>query len=185
MENIEMENLINHLAAIRPIYIEGKGKGCEIYLNDGSIIIDKREASTIVKDLAGYLAVDLGSLKKFCSHRLTAKNSLPLPLTPKLMLVPLRLRKPKVIKDSATGYVNFFSIVNIQQKGRCSHLHLTGDSNIICFQTLKTIQVHLVYSRLIYREWQSVYVNPYVKEVGKELYKTAKLDLIRNIMGEE
>ena len=184
MEKLKLEKVVTDLAAIRPIYIEGKGKACEVYFNDGTVVMDKREASSILKDVAGFLAVDLGSLKKFCSHRLAAKNSLPLPLTPKLMLVPLRLRKPKVIKDSATGYVNLFSIDNIEQNNDLTEIHLTGGRKIICNQTMRTIQVHLVYSRLIYREWQSVYVNPYVKEVGQDLYKTAKLDLIRSIIGE-
>ncbi len=184
MEKIQWEKITDKLTAVRPIYLKDTGKACEVYLNNGETIIDNRDAKTILKDLAGFLAVDLGSLRKFCSHRLAAKNTLPLPLTPKILLVPLRLRKPKVSKDSATGYINYFDIANAIPKEGDTVLELTCGRKITCHQSIGTVQVHLVYARLIYREWQSVYVNPYIKEVGNELYKSAKLDIIRKIMGQ-
>lgn len=181
MEKIKLDKIVDNITAIVPIYVANKGKASKIYLKDGKTLIDSREAINIVKDIAAILAVDLGSLKKFCSHRLAIKNALPLPLLPSLMFVPLRVRKPLVSKDSATGYINFFSILDVNKNGKISEIEVEGDKKIDCYQTKKTVQVHLVYSRLIYREWQTTYLNPYLKEASNELYRSAKLDLIRNI----
>lgn len=185
MEIVKLEKILEVLTAVVPTYIQGKGRATEIYLKDGKKLIDSRTPKAIINEIAAIMAVDMGSLKRFCSHRLAIKNALPLPFAPNLMFVPLRVRKPIVPKDTATGYINFFSIVDVHKVDKVSEIEIDGGVKVSCIQSLKNVQVYLVYSRLIYREWQSVYVNPYIKEVGQELYKSARLDLIRNIMEDQ
>lgn len=184
MEKVKLDKVLDNIAAVVPIYVANKGKASKVYLKDGRTFIDPREGKNIVEEIAAILAVDLGSLKKFCSHRLAIKNALPLPLLPNLMFVPLRVRKPKIPKDTATGYINFFSILDVHKNGKISEIEIDGNKKIPCYQTTKTVGVHLVYSRLIYREWETAYLNPYLKEASNELYRSAKLDLIRNIKEE-
>ncbi|WP_350344120.1 hypothetical protein PRVXT_000494 [Proteinivorax tanatarense] len=181
MQKIPVEKMSSNLLALQPQYLDGIGKVTKVYLND-EILILKNKPDTLVTNIAGYLGTDLAALKKFCSHRLAAKNSLPLPLTPSLLLIPLRMIKPKFANDRATGYINLFAIEDIQERKGSTAIILTGNNEVMSTQKFKTVKIHLVYARLIYREWQSHYINPYVKEVDETLYNTAKLDLIRKLM---
>ncbi|WP_353893724.1 hypothetical protein PRVXH_000485 [Proteinivorax hydrogeniformans] len=182
MQEGQLEKIVTELSALQPQYLKGTGKVTKVHLKSGKHLTIKCKPETVVTNIAGYLGTDLAALRKFCSHRLAAKNSLPLPMTPSLLLIPLRMIKPKFSNDRATGYVNLFSIEDLKEKKNGAIITLVGGNEVLCRQKLKTVKIHLVYARLIYREWQSHYINPYVKEADNNLYNTAKLDLIRKIM---
>lgn len=185
MKKNDLKELIKDISAIIPLYLEGIGNASKICLKNKEERLDKRDSKKIVADLAALMAVDLRGLKKFVKLNLQIRNNIPLPLNPELLLVPIRVRKPLISRDSATGYFNYFSIKDVVERGRFAHIVLENGEEIATIQRERTIRNTILFSQLVYSKWRQVYVNPYVKGVGKELYNSAKLEMIRNIMEDE
>lgn len=186
MKKQNLREIVGEIAAIVPTYVEGKGTASEIYLNDGTVLLDSRSAKRLVYDLAGMLAVDYGSIKRFCNDRLGVINFIPIPLNSKLLFIPAKLRNPIVPKDIATGYVNLFSYESHTQSKedtRLCSIKMKGNQELLCYMSGKILNNRVIQARLIYKEWKAFYQNPYVKEGDDELYKATKLDLIRQLIG--
>ncbi|SES80807.1 hypothetical protein [Anaerobranca gottschalkii] len=185
MKKNDLGKIIREIAAIIPIYLPGRGIASQIHLKKGEVLLDKRDSKKIVADLAALLAVDLGGLKKFVRLKLNIRNTVPLPLNPELLFVPIRVRKPVVPRDCATGYFNYFCIEDVLEKDKFAQIILVDGKKIDTIQRERTIRNTILFANLAYREWQFNYVNPFVKGVGKELYKSAKLEMIKNIMEDD
>jgi competence transcription factor ComK len=88
-----------------PIY-DNTGANCtRIMFKDRENFIDPRTIKTAVKNLAKYFAVDLESVKWVYGSYVNRKTSMPIPLHPEMILVPIKFRKPLLMEHGAWGYL--------------------------------------------------------------------------------
>jgi hypothetical protein len=78
-----------------------------------------------------------------------AKLWLPLGISWELVLVPLKVRVPRVEGDSTIGYFNFSRIEKLYEQGKAALLHLQGGKLIELMWTQPTVSKHLQYAWLI------------------------------------
>ena len=89
-------------------------------------------------------------LRKNYREYLGCKQEIPLPLTPRLVLVPIKMRTALSCQDGATGYVNLCDIKDIvtaphnDEKTKC-RLLLNGDHSLPSLHTLKSTEKRLKY----------------------------------------
>lgn len=136
MTAISPARLSRELMAVIP-ETDVKTKRCRLLLADGSLHQDKRQVKAVVTSLARFFAVDLVALRQRCSEVVKAKNYLPLPLSPELILVPLALSST----SPPTGYVNLNYVTGIEKAGDKGKVILARDYELICdqsFQSLRT-----------------------------------------------
>ncbi|GLI51870.1 hypothetical protein TSYNTROOL_19560 [Tepidanaerobacter syntrophicus] len=105
------------VAALLPIYDRGN---VTIFLTgDGEKVIIRKTCKTVLKNLARHYNVDLVAARKNCGRLLNKKLQVPIPLTSKILLIPVKFReKPLGKNDGALGYLNFFQIKEINEAKR-------------------------------------------------------------------
>lgn len=95
-----------------PEYIDKIGDCCRLRDENGENICNKN-----MKSMTGELfrdkCLDLKIIKRRCSRVLSQKNLTPLYLGPEEILMPIRIRKPRVQRDGGYGYVNYFMLEKI------------------------------------------------------------------------
>ncbi|WP_284680678.1 hypothetical protein [Aceticella autotrophica] len=103
--------------AILPVYIDGCGSGTELIDIKGESVIIKSAVKSILKKILKEYVVDINALKNKYAKSLGIKNAIPLPLTRDFTLIPLKTRKPMVLKDSAYGYIYYEKIKKVFDNG--------------------------------------------------------------------
>ncbi len=139
MDKVPMGSITSRLAALRPA-----PRCSEIILSDGNVLEDCRRIRWLVTALARHHAVDLVAMRQRCGQLLNARNYLPLPLAPDLLLVPL----PLAGSGEKLGYVNFHCIEN-KEGDRDSRFELTGDTVLECFLSRATLERRLLAARYV------------------------------------
>lgn len=99
----------NQILAIVPIYT-ATGEQTKLYTKSEQNFMYDVKSPTLIKHLAARQAVDLYYLKAKAAKLTKTALCQPLVLSPDLLLVPVKFRKPKVIRDSTIGYFNFHEI---------------------------------------------------------------------------
>jgi hypothetical protein len=117
-----------------------KTKHCRLLLADGTLHQDKRQVKAVVTSLARFFAVDLVALRQRCSEVVRAKNYLPLPLSPELILVPLALSPV----PPPTGYVNLNYVTGMEKNGDKGKVILAGDHELICYQSFQSLRTRFL-----------------------------------------
>lgn len=99
------EGLWQRLNCLVPVY--GSGDDCgnytEVWLDDGTKILDRRRTKTVLKSLAVHLGVSWRQEQTAWSQG--RSHATPVVLGPEMVLVPLRLRQPRARDEGGTGYV--------------------------------------------------------------------------------
>ncbi|MGF7184528.1 hypothetical protein GGQ84_000612 [Desulfitispora alkaliphila] len=134
-KGIELINIWHEIDYLRPVYCEDGSNCTEIGLTDGKELMDKRKVKSVLKELAGVFALDLGRLKRRYGSIVGRKSSCPIPLAKDYTLVPMKMRQPLGKDDGALGYVVKSRIVEVE-----------GEANE-CLITLKSGQQILVYQK--------------------------------------
>ncbi len=96
-----------NINCLLPIY-DDAGKNCTYIMfdsEDREIFIDPRSIKTAVKNFARYFAVDLEAVKWVYGSYVNRKTSMPIPLHPEIILVPMKTRKPQLAEHGAWGYL--------------------------------------------------------------------------------
>lgn len=98
-----------------PEYIDRVGDCCKLKTENGENICNKN-----MKSMTGELFrdkyLDLKIIKRRCSRVLNQKNLTPLYLSSEEILIPVKIRKPRVQRDGGYGYINYFMIDRIEGK---------------------------------------------------------------------
>jgi hypothetical protein len=155
------ERFAGELAMLMPIYVPGGGDMTEIVTEGGERWIDPRPVPLVLKSVARYYGVDLVAVRERYGDILGRRLNVPLPLSPHLVLIPLKMRLPRVQKDGTTGYVATRCIERIrpcEEPNRCCLL-LGGVVEVECLQSLEFVKQQVRRARIVetfYRERMSL-----------------------------
>ncbi len=121
---------ITGIVAIEPCYGEDGGNAARIHYRHGRVITEKCRVKTYLQRIASHFGFDLIMLRQNCGNYLGCPQPVPLPFSPYLVLVPLKMRTPLFAKDGAFGYVNIESVKEIKETGNVKD-HTLPKCNII------------------------------------------------------
>jgi len=158
---IDLAQIIPDLAAIEPCYGENGGNCTCIYTRSGLTYQDKRRLITVLKQIASFYGYELSALRKKYGQLLGCRQNVPLPLNINLVLVPLKMRKPRFEQDGATGYINVCAVKaveslthtardlhNRETKDAKSLVHLTGGLRLYSYYSTNSTEKRLMSGRL-------------------------------------
>lgn len=138
------------IAAIVPCY-NAAGDNTTVIACDGSSTTLACRVRAVIGRLAKSRAVDLAALRARIRADTERKNLEPLPLAPGLVLVPVKVRKPRVTGDSTTGYVNFHAVTAVCANPNTPYqttVTLSGKTEIPVIWTTATVNRQLALARL-------------------------------------
>lgn len=132
----------NTIAAILPHYTTA-GDTTTIVTTDGQTVSSKLRLKSVLHRLAAIHAVDIVNLRRNVGRATGRTIHQPLPLTPRALFVPVKVRKPKIAGDTCTGYLNYYSVKDIHVREadqRYSTVELTGGAAIDVLWSAKTLK---------------------------------------------
>ncbi|WP_213950737.1 competence protein ComK [Tepidanaerobacter syntrophicus] len=139
------------VAALLPIY--DRGNVTIFIAGDGEKIVIRKTCKTVLKTLAHCHNVDLVAARKNCGKVLNKKLQVPIPLTPKTLLIPVKFReKPLGKNDGALGYLNFFQIKEVNEaKNRKCIVSFYNGVKLKVPITCETMKEYLKNARIVER----------------------------------
>jgi hypothetical protein len=138
------------IAAIVPCY-STTGDTTTIFSTDGSATILTSQVRAVIQRLAKSQAVDLAALRAKIRSITDRTNLEPLPLAPGLVLVPVKVRRPRIPGDSTTGYINLHTVAAVcpnAKKPYQTTIALSGKTEIGVLWTTTTVNRQLALARL-------------------------------------
>lgn len=138
------------IAAILPCY-SSTGDSTTIITTDGKTSTDIAKVRTVIRRIALNRATDLVALKQHVTRTTQRVILTPLPLSPGLVLCPVKVRRPRITGDTSTGYVNYHAVTAVQKYGKPpfqSAITLTGGTEIPVLWARATVIRHLQHARL-------------------------------------
>ncbi|MCT4617853.1 MAG: hypothetical protein N4A62_00435 [Marinisporobacter sp.] len=149
----KIEDMISlGICVLCPTYEKNIGNVTKIITGDGRSFIDQRKIKTVLKIIAKYHEVHIETYKEKYAKVLHQRLNIPIYLNKKLLLVPLKMRKPKFKKDGAKGYINLYAIEKIIEKETSTLVKLKNNIEITVFNKLKTVQNQINKAKFIERE---------------------------------
>lgn len=146
--------------AMLPIYINEYGDGTEIICVDGKKKLLMNSIKSCLKETLKIYAVDIIALRNKYGKSLGIKNNIPIPLTNNFTLIQLKVRKPKVEKDTAYGYIYYEKINRV----------IESDNGLFCTINLNGIDLK------IYQKKLSVEKHMRNASMMKTFFNTIKFD---------
>jgi competence protein ComFB len=134
---------ILEIVAFAPVYRDGAGEGLNVYYRDGTVRWLARSLKGFVRQLARFFSVNLTDLKKNFGPLLGQVNLFPLALSPLLLFVPLKIRKPRLPGDPAYGYFKLRSLTRIGPLPTPCSVALEGGHTLTLQQTLRAVRSRL------------------------------------------
>ena len=145
------------IAAMIPTYTL-EGDITTVIATNGSQQEIRRLLRSALVRLARSRSIDLVALKEKTALATEKSILQPLPLAPGLVLCPMKVRHPLVRGDTTTGYINFYSIIDVIKNHTPpyrSTVRLVGGTEIPVIWTVATVKQHLQHARLAisYTAW--------------------------------
>lgn len=141
-----MERCKDCLAALVPYYDQDGGNATLIFTTGGEVFEDQRTVKWNLRLLARLFSVDLEAARRNQGEYFHYAQGLPLPLSPALVLVPLKTRNAVGKNDGCHSYLNPSAVMSLdaveQGKARSAIL-LPGEHLLPCHYTLKTVRKRL------------------------------------------
>lgn len=139
MRNVEIPDVY---LAILPYYLDEYGNGTELIDIDDNVSYIKCSVKSCLKKTLKRYAVDLNAIRERYAKSLGIRNSFPIPLARDFTLIQLKVRIPKVAKDTAYGYICYEKIKKIEECTSFSVVYV-GESKIKVFQKKTSIEKHM------------------------------------------
>jgi phosphatidylinositol kinase/protein kinase (PI-3 family) len=117
-----------------PEYVDNIGDCCRLSDTSCETIFHKK-VDSVLKEIFKERCLDLKALRHKSSRVLNQKNLIPLYIKEDEILMPIKIRTPKVLRDGGYGYVNAASIEKILDK----HIVLNDGSCICYIESIRTI----------------------------------------------
>ncbi|QJW48200.1 hypothetical protein HA075_22330 [bacterium BFN5] len=139
-----------NIAAILPRY-STQGDHAVVISTDGLSTCTANSVRTLIKRLARSRSTDLVALRAHTARATQRSILQPLPLAPGLVLVPVKVRQPRISGDNCTGYVNLHAITAVttcKQQPYRSTLSLAGNTEVPALWSTTTINRQLQCARL-------------------------------------
>lgn len=138
------------IAALVPCYTKN-GDCTRLLTTSGSTLSLPVRSRAVLHRLARSRATDLAALRHITAVKTQRSILQPLPLAPGLLLIPVKVRTPRITGDTCTGYCNYYAVNAIAPcQGHPVHttLTLTGGHSITALWTPATIRRYLQLARL-------------------------------------
>lgn len=127
-----------------PMYRDGQGDGSKILYEGGQESFMPYHIRTLIKRLAYDHYMDMISLRRRLQEQLGQRNILPYPFHPRLILLPVRVRKPRLKKDGAFGYINYVWIQEIRREGKGAMVIFKEGSRLRVLQSYQGIKGKMI-----------------------------------------
>ena len=142
-----MERWKDCLAALVPYYSVEGGNATLVFTEEGDVFTDGRTVKWNLRRLARLFSVDLEAARRNQAEFLHYRQGLPLPLSPTLVLAPLKTRETVGKNDGCHSYVNTSTVVELleerEQGGGRTIVVLPGGHRLPCHYSLKTVRKRL------------------------------------------
>ena len=145
-----MDENYEQLAALVPCY-GPSGDTTLLISRTGETCTQEKSLSSVLRRLLRQKAIDLPSLRLRTAIPGRRPVLQPLPLSPGLLLCPLKLRLPKIPGDNCTGYVNVHAVEKISSLNEApyrSQIHFSCGRRLPVIWTSNTVNRHLYTARL-------------------------------------
>lgn len=147
-EDYEIEALI-------PCYTEA-GDEVRVYLRDGTIRSFPVRMKAMLKALAARHAKSLTLLRAHARREGKGRQSLPLAIGTSLILLPCKMRRPRIAGDETMGCINAAIAARVEKREQGEELrsvvHLATGREIPLLWSAKTAEQHFRAARLLYYE---------------------------------
>lgn len=140
------------IAAILPSYADN-GDCTTIIATDGTQQVLPQRINSVLRHLSRRQAIDLVALRQQTALRTRKAILQPLALAPGLLLIPCKVRQPRVKGDPCMGYVNYYAVTDITA---CSThpfkttIKLCGGACVNSLWTPKTVDRYIQYAQLTF-----------------------------------
>lgn len=103
--------LQEELLALLPLYRDGAGETVVFTLQGRHQ--DPRGVPWLVEKLASYYSLNLLELRRRCGDLLGLRHHISLPLSERLVLLPVKVRQSAVLGETTTGFINLLQVKEI------------------------------------------------------------------------
>ncbi|NLZ93624.1 MAG: hypothetical protein GX922_06395 [Firmicutes bacterium] len=125
------------VAAFIPIYQNDLGQCIKIFYRNGQTGMVNLSMRSFLQRIAKAFSLDLQEMRRSLGPLTGQKNLLPLALSPLLLYVPLKSRKPAVKGDSAYGYFRLRSVLAVVAVPAPCTLTLEGGHQLTICQSYR------------------------------------------------
>jgi hypothetical protein len=163
---INIEQIAQQVTAIEPCYGEEGGNATRIYTANGQVHTVPNRLHTVLKNIAAFYSCNLTDLRKKYSNLLQATQSLPLPLSFNLVLIPLKTRTPKFEQDGATAFVSLCAIKAVTPvlstvgSKHCCRIDLEGGTHLNVLYSESCIEKRKKNGRIVQNNYYSIHSLP-------------------------
>lgn len=158
MLKFDFEDSWQDINCILPFY-DKQGANCTlIKLSPEKEFMDQRTIKSSLKALARSFAVDLEALRKKYGELVNRKTSIPLPLHPELILVPVKTREPQYTDHGAWGYLVQEKISNYKpdhEQPERTLVTFTDGSRLTVLRSVKSVRSLLNDARVLENVYKS------------------------------
>jgi hypothetical protein len=137
-----------------PTYDDG-GNAARIYTHHHAYE-DTRSLRWLLSRTASYYGADVKLIRQQYGKFLNRRLLNPFPLSPDLVLLPLKMREAIIKEDSTIGYINGLQILKVeplaQAPYRSALLFKTG-LFLSCLNTVETIRGRLLQGEAVHQEY--------------------------------
>lgn len=142
------------IVALLPVYEEG-GSATKIYTRK-SEYTDPRSLRWILRQGAAYYGSELKVVRQQYAEHLQRRQNVPFPLSPHLILLPLKMREARVSGDTTIGYINAFEVEKALNEGEApyrSAILFKGGLTLPCLNSFATLQERFLQGEAVKNEY--------------------------------
>lgn len=129
---------------IMPEYVGDLGDCCRVLGSNGEILY-KKKIQSVIRDIYKENYIDFECVKRRTSDLLNQKNLNPLFIRTGEIMIPVKIRKQIVTKDSIHGYVNVFEISKVMDK----QIILKGNHIVPFYDSRRVISRRIKMARIL------------------------------------
>lgn len=136
---------------IMPKYVDGRGNCTCIRDENGEEIVSKT-IEAVIREHFKNDCIDIKAYKRKCQKILNQKNLSPLYKCQGEIYIPVKVRKPRVVRDGSHGYINMYSILKIND----GIIILNDGSKIIFMDSLRCIIKRIKMGRILEEHFKNL-----------------------------
>ena len=137
------------IEALIPIYGDDGENATLVYNLDGQRIKFDKSMKSYLLSLARDIGKDIYNIRRMSKDILDKKNGVPLIFSEKVVLLPVRVRKPVTKSDGSYGYINLECIQEIIQNENSTTIKLINGVTIEALITKRTLNTKIIESSYV------------------------------------
>lgn len=100
---------------IFPEYVERVGDCCRVATSDGDTIYQK-SIKSVLNSIYKERYLDIREIKHKCSKVVNQNNLTPMYVSSEEILIPMKVRNPRIVRDGGYGYINALIIDEVEEE---------------------------------------------------------------------